>query len=241
MFHYNKLPQRCWSEIHKCHKYTPLLLIHHYLLGCILSRPLLFSPMYVSCMVIQEDQENGNERQHCVRNNKVVSQLHRWRLVHQVYFHIILLYQVLYHAGHSDIDRIYDKDRKWKACCGRKYGTVTNKRMGRNYTTNSVYSAYSNHLFTLVYSSVIFICANTKMCCFFHIPFFHDSQMLCAVTFVSLTTEWAANVDTSRPQEGLIRVTHTVVQGHKDGAGWKQQRQAQQAQNQTVQDDWGTL
>lgn len=48
-------------------------LIHHYLLGCVLGRPLLFSPMCVGCMVVHVDQSNGEEREHCVRDDKVVS------------------------------------------------------------------------------------------------------------------------------------------------------------------------
>lgn len=59
-------------------------------------------------------------------------------------------------------------------------------------------------------------------------------NMLTAITYQSLTTERAADVDSNRPHVGFIRIADTVVERDEDAACRKQQTEGKKAYNQTL-------
>ena len=97
----------------------PLPLIHHYLLGRVLSGPLLFLPLFIGRVLVEVYHEDGAERECRVWDDQVEPQLHLWRLVPQGHFNAsgVAFHQNLGHVGHVDVHRKYDKDDNWQDCC----------------------------------------------------------------------------------------------------------------------------
>lgn len=108
-----------------------MTLIHHYLLGRVLRGPLLLPPVCVGRVVVHVDHSDGNQREHCVRDDQVISQMHLYKLVLQVYWDVVseVFHQYLSHVGQADVRHKYDEDQHGQASC-RRWNSVADKRGG---------------------------------------------------------------------------------------------------------------
>lgn len=117
-------------------------LIHHDLFGRVLGGPLLLLPLCVGRVVVQVDQKDGDEGQHRVRDDEVVSKLHLRRLVPHFHLQLVgeVLYQFLCKVGRLYIHHEQNEDQEGQACCRGK----RNERMGWNYVLNVISAIQQN-------------------------------------------------------------------------------------------------
>lgn len=95
----------------------PVTLIHHRFHWSVLCGFLLLLLVRVGCMLIKVDQANGNQREHRVRDDQVISNLHLYRFFTQFHFTDNCENHLFCQVGHTDIYHEQDKDQHRQTSC----------------------------------------------------------------------------------------------------------------------------
>lgn len=88
--------------------------------------------MSVGCVVVQVDDHNGGQREHCVRDDQVISQLHlRLLFLHRDWSTLCEVdHQLFCHVGQTDCDGEHDEDDHGQTGCEKEIQILRLSRGG---------------------------------------------------------------------------------------------------------------